>query len=46
MKNGSEVGKSAEDYLESMLILKEKNGYIRSVDIAELLGVTKPSATP
>ena len=45
MKNTSDVGKSAEDYLESMLILKEKNGYIRSVDIAELLGVTKPSVS-
>lgn len=45
MRNVSEVGKSAEDYLESMLILKEKNGYIRSVDIAELLGVTKPSVS-
>ena len=45
MRSGTEVGKSAEDYLESMLILKEKNGYIRSVDIAELLGVTKPSVS-
>lgn len=45
MKKTAEVGKSAEDYLESMLILKEKNGYIRSVDIATLLGVTKPSVS-
>ena len=45
MRNGSDIGKSAEDYLESMLILKEKNGYIRSVDIAEHLGVTKPSVS-
>ena len=45
MRNGSDVGKSAEDYLESMVILKEKNGYIRSVDIAEYLGVTKPSVS-
>ena len=45
MKKESEVGKSAEDYLESMIILKEKNGYIRSVDIAALLGVTKPSVS-
>ena len=42
MKNDSVIGKSAEDYLESMIILKEKNGYIRSVDIATYLGVTKP----
>jgi len=45
MKNGNDVGKSAEDYLESMIVLKEKNGYIRSVDIAEHLGVTKPSVS-
>ena len=37
--------KRAEDYLETMLMLKEKNGYIRSVDIAQHLGVTKPSVT-
>ena len=45
MKNTTDVGKSAEDYLESMLVLKEKNGYIRSVDIATHLGVTKPSVS-
>ncbi len=43
MRNGNDVGKAAEDYLESMVILKEKNGYIRSVDITEYLGGTKPS---
>lgn len=45
MRNGNDVGKSAEDYLESMIVLKEKNGYIRSVDIAEHLSVTKPSVS-
>ena len=40
-----ELGESAEDYLEAMLVLKEQNGYIRSVDIAEHLGVTKPSVS-
>lgn len=45
MKNSSDIGKSAEDYLESMIILKEKNGYVRSVDIAGFLGVTKPSVS-
>lgn len=39
------LGKSAEDYLETMLMLKEQNGYIRSVDIAAHLGVTKPSVS-
>jgi DtxR family Mn-dependent transcriptional regulator len=39
------IRKSAEDYLETMLILKERHGYIRSTDIAEELGVKKPSVT-
>lgn len=37
--------KTTEDYLEAMLMLKEKKGYIRSIDVAQLLGVTKPSVT-
>ena len=37
-----EIQKSSEDYLETMLMMKEKHGYIRSIDIAEYLGVTKP----
>ena len=40
-----EIRKSAEDYLEMMLMLQEKHGYIRSVDIAEKLGVKKPSVS-
>ena len=40
-----EIRKSAEDYLETMLIMKERHGYIRSIDIAEHLGVTKPSVS-
>ena len=39
------IHKSAEDYLEAMLMLKEKRGYIRSIDVAEMLGVTKPSVS-
>ena len=39
------IQKAAEDYLESMLMMKEQRGYIRSVDVAEHLGVTKPSVT-
>ena len=39
------IHKSAEDYLEAMLMLKEERGYIRSVDVAEKLGVTKPSVS-
>jgi DtxR family Mn-dependent transcriptional regulator len=35
--------KAAEDYLEAMLMMQEKYGYIRSIDVAEKLNVTKPS---
>ncbi|MDO5603029.1 MAG: metal-dependent transcriptional regulator, partial [Oscillospiraceae bacterium] len=34
---------SREDYLESILILKEQKGYVRSIDVASFLGYTKPS---
>jgi Mn-dependent DtxR family transcriptional regulator len=40
-----EIRKSAEDYLEMMLMLQEKHGYIRSIDIADELGVKKPSVS-
>ena len=39
------IQQSAEDYLETMLILQNKYGYIRSIDIAKHLGVTKPSVS-
>ena len=39
------VHRAAEDYLEAMLMMKEMHGYVRSVDVAEHLGVTKPSVT-
>ena len=34
---------SGENYLETILILKDRNGTVRSVDIANELGYTKPS---
>ena len=37
--------KTAEDYLEAMLIIKKKKGEVRSVDVARQLGITKPSVT-
>lgn len=37
--------KSSEDYLEAMLMMRERHGYIRSIDIAVELGVTKPSVS-
>lgn len=36
---------SGEDYLEAILILKNKNGFVRSVDIAKHLGFSKPSVS-
>ena len=39
------IHKSAEDYLEAMLMLKEERGYIRSIDVASMLSVTKPSVS-
>ena len=39
------IHRSSEDYLEAMLMMREKHGFIRSLDIAEQLGVTKPSVS-
>lgn len=36
---------SMEDYLEAVLILYQKHGSVRGVDIAVHLGVTKPSVS-
>ena len=38
-----QILRAAEDYLEAMLMMQKKHGYIRSIDIAEQLGVTKPT---
>jgi len=43
--NTMKIHESSEDYLEAMLMLQEEKGYIRSVDIAEKLGVKKPSVS-
>ena len=39
------IHESAEDYLESILMLIREKGYARSVDIAAMLSVTKPSVS-
>ena len=36
---------SGEMYLETILILKNKNEYVRSIDIARQLGFSKPSVS-
>ena len=39
------IYKSAEDYLEQILMLLEQKGHARSVDIAAGLNVSKPSVS-
>ena len=37
------IHSSGEDYLEAILVLQNKLGMVRSVDVARHLEVTKPS---
>ena len=39
------IHESAEDYLESILILQEQCGSVRSIDIVNKLGYSKPSVS-
>ena len=39
------IMESAENYLETILVLKSKNGCVRSIDVANELGFTKPSVS-
>lgn len=39
------IQKSAEDYLESILVLQERRGMVRSIDIVNELGYSKPSVS-
>ncbi len=39
------IHESAEDYLEAILILKERNGQVRSIDIVRELNFSKPSVS-
>ncbi|QAT50219.1 metal-dependent transcriptional regulator [Caproiciproducens sp. NJN-50] len=38
-----EIHESAEDYLETILMLKERQGQVRSIDIVNEMGYSKPS---
>ena len=40
-----EIHESAEDYLETILILGERNPYVRSIDIVNEMGFSKPSVS-
>lgn len=39
------VHESGEMYLEAILVLSQKNGFVRSVDVSEYLGYSKPSVS-
>lgn len=41
--NGTQ--KTTEDYLEAILEIFQAQGYVRSIDVADLLEVSKPSVT-
>ena len=39
------IHQSGEDYLEAILTLQQRNGQVRSVDVAQELGYSKPSVS-
>lgn len=39
------IHESAEDYLEAILVLKEKQGMVRSIDVVHYLDYSKPSVS-
>ena len=39
------IKESAENYLETILVLKNKKGYVRSIDVANEMGFSKPSVS-
>lgn len=39
------IKESAENYLETILMLKNKTGFVRSIDVANELSFTKPSVS-
>lgn len=36
---------SGEDYLEAILVIQEKKGAVRSIDVAQYMGYSKPSVS-
>lgn len=39
------IKESAENYLETILMLKKRKGYVRSIDVANELNFSKPSVS-
>ena len=40
-----QIHESAENYLETILVLRNRKGSVRSIDIATELGFSKPSVS-
>lgn len=40
------IQESAENYLEAILVLMQKNGQVRSIDVAHYTGFSKPQHQP
>lgn len=41
----AKIQESAENYLETILILSQRKGFVRSIDVAAELGFSKPSVS-
>ena len=39
------IHESGEMYLEAILVLSQKNGFVRSIDVSEYLGYSNPSVS-
>lgn len=39
------IQESGENYLEAILVIKDRKGYVRSIDVANELKVSKPSVS-
>jgi Mn-dependent DtxR family transcriptional regulator len=44
-KSEMSLQESGEMYLETILTLTEKNGHVRSIDVSEYMGYSKPSVS-
>lgn len=40
-----QIQESAENYLETVLMLRQRKGFVRSIDIANEMGFSKPSVS-
>lgn len=45
MEREKDMYESGEDYIETIYLLKKRNGIVRSVDIARELGYSRPSVS-